>query len=158
MPGGAIGRPCRSSDSISAIYNGDTDFLTSTSASVNQTVATASTSLAVSSSNLNAVYGDKPVYTATINVTGPGAGSPSGTVTFYSNGTALGTAALNGSGQAAFDTATLSGFPYRSMMIDITLRGSGNRVRRTTIDGRPTRAASLPAHLTGHHRVEIEFG
>jgi hypothetical protein len=55
-------------------------------------------------------------------------------------------------------TATLTGFPYRSMTLDITLRGGGNRVRRATVDGHPTRQASLSAHLSGHHRVEIELG
>jgi hypothetical protein len=46
-------------------------------------------------------------FTATVTATAPGAGIPTGTVTFKDGSTTLGTGALNGSGQATFTTASL---------------------------------------------------
>ncbi|MGH3171469.1 MAG: MGH1-like glycoside hydrolase domain-containing protein [Trebonia sp.] len=52
---------------------------------------------------------------------------------------------------------TLSGLPYRNMTLDVTLAGAGDVIRDVTGDGRPG-PATLPAGLTGHHRVRVTLG
>jgi hypothetical protein len=57
------------------------------------------------------VYGQSVTFTATVAVKSPGAGTPTGVVTFYDNGVSIGTGTLNGvSGddQATFTTTKLS--------------------------------------------------
>ncbi|MGH7902822.1 MAG: Ig-like domain repeat protein [Candidatus Dormibacteraceae bacterium] len=50
----------------------------------------------------------KPVaFTATVTPAGPGAGSPSGSVTFEDGGSVIGSAHLNGAGQASITTSAL---------------------------------------------------
>lgn len=48
----------------------------------------------------------------------------------------------------------LESFPYRDMLLDITVRGCGNRVASCLIDGKPA-PAFVPADLEGRHAVEI---
>jgi hypothetical protein len=52
---------------------------------------------------------------------------------------------------------TLGGLPYRDMTLDVTLAGAGTVVRAVTVDGRPA-PATLPASLTGYHRVQVTLG
>ena len=85
---------------ITASYSGDTNF-TGSSGSVLQIVNKASTTTAVSASNNPSVFGQSVTFTATVGITSPGAGTPSGTVTFSDGSTSLGTAGLS-SGQATF--------------------------------------------------------
>jgi hypothetical protein len=54
------------------------------------------------------VYGQSVTFTAAVTVSSPGAGTPTGTVTFKDGTTTLGTGTLNGSGIATFSTSTLS--------------------------------------------------
>jgi hypothetical protein len=93
---------------IRASYLGDSNFSGSTSAAVTQTINKASTTTSLVSS-LNPSFASQSVtFTATVAAVSPGAGTPDGTVTFLDGGATLGTAAVNGSGQAAFTTSTLS--------------------------------------------------
>jgi hypothetical protein len=70
-------------DSVSAAYSGDGNFTGATSSSQSLSVGQASTSTTVSSSdNGRAVVGEAVTYTATVGVVAPGAGTPTGTVTF----------------------------------------------------------------------------
>jgi hypothetical protein len=91
--------------SITAVYGGDANFSGSTSATLTQTVTANSTATAIASSVDPSVAGQSVTFTAT--VTGAG-GTPTGTVAFKDGATTIGTVALNGSGQAAFSTATLA--------------------------------------------------
>src|SRR5262249_1011568 len=52
------------------------------------------------------VFGQTVTFTATVSVTAPGAGTPTGTVTFLDGGSTLGTGTLSG-GTAPFTTSTL---------------------------------------------------
>ena len=74
------------SHSITAIYNGDPDFLPSTSATLTQTVNKGSTTTAVTSSANPSVSGQSVTYTATVMANAPGSGTPTGTVTFQDGG------------------------------------------------------------------------
>ncbi|MGA7988942.1 MAG: Ig-like domain-containing protein [Candidatus Dormiibacterota bacterium] len=75
--------------SITAVYGGDPDFSASTSAATTQTVVQAATSTALASSVNPSVTGQATTLTATVSVTAPGAGSPTGTVDFMDGGVAI---------------------------------------------------------------------
>jgi hypothetical protein len=92
---------------ITASYAGDgTDFLSSNSVSTDQTVGKASTSLALTTPT-TVVFGQTATLTATISVTSPGAGTPSGTVNFYdASSTLIGSQTLS-SGTASINVSTL---------------------------------------------------
>ncbi len=87
-------------------YNGDTTFDVSTTAVLTQTVNKAATLTALTSSANPSVSGQSVTFNATIIVAAPGAGTPTGTVTFFAGATPLGTVSLDAAGRAAFTTAT----------------------------------------------------
>jgi len=73
-------------NSITAIYNGDANFNTSTSPNLTQTVSKGNTTTALSSSSNPSVSGESVTYTATVTANPPASGTPSGTVTFQDGG------------------------------------------------------------------------
>ena len=75
------------------------------------TVNKASTTTVVSNAVNPSVYGQTVTFTATVSVTSPGSGSPTGTVTFRNGSTVLGSVALIGS-SATYSTSTLSAGSY----------------------------------------------
>jgi hypothetical protein len=92
---------------ITAVYGSDTNFDVSTSPIVTQTVNKASTKTAVVSSVNPSVFGQQVTFTATVTAVAPGAGTPTGTVTFKDGATTIGTGTLSG-GVATFVTSALS--------------------------------------------------
>jgi hypothetical protein len=90
------------SHSITANYVGDTNYLSSVSAVLAQTVNQANTTTTVSSSANPSTLGQSVTFIAAVS---PSAAS--GTVTFYDGATALGSATLTG-GSASLSTSTLS--------------------------------------------------
>jgi hypothetical protein len=95
------------SHSITASYGGDANFNTSTSSALTQVVKRASTTTVVTSSANPSVSGQSVAFTATVAVVSPGAGTPSGSVTFKDGAAVLGTGTLN-AGSARFTTSSLS--------------------------------------------------
>jgi len=91
--------------SITASYGGATDFSTSNSAALSQLIETDASTTTIGTSLSKSAYGQAVTFTAT--VTSP-AGRPTGTVTFTSGTTILGTGTLNGSGMATFTTSELA--------------------------------------------------
>ena len=89
------------SHTITAVYSGDANFATSTSAALTQTVDKASTGTALGSSTNPSVTGQSVTYTATVTVTSPGAGTPTGTVAFKDGGATI--AASLGAGRGGRD-------------------------------------------------------
>jgi len=49
---------------------------------------------------------------------------------------------------------TLTGIPYRNAVLNLTLRGSGSRVRSLLLDGKNVKA--IPTQLNGPHSVDID--
>lgn len=94
------------SNSITASYAGDSNFLPSTSTAMSATVSDASTSTALSSSLNPAGEGQSVTFTATVTPVSPGGGTPGGVVEFFNGTTSLGTGTLS-SGIARFSTSSL---------------------------------------------------
>ena len=94
--------------SITSVYNGDTNFTTTTSSAVNQVVNQAATTSVLTSSATSFIFGQSVTFTGTVTANSPGVGTPSGTVSFKEGTTVLGTGTLNASGVATFSTTTLS--------------------------------------------------
>jgi hypothetical protein len=94
-------------DSLTAVYSGNSAFLTSTSAPVTETVnpALTSTSTALSAVPNPATVGQSVTITATVSPAPTG--SPLGSVTFKNGTSVLGSGNVNSSGVVTFSTAAL---------------------------------------------------
>jgi hypothetical protein len=95
------------SHSITATYGGDTSFLTAQATTVTQVVGRAASSVSVTPTAAS-VFGQSVTFTATIAASAPGAGTPTGSVTFSTGSTNLGTQALDGSGIASISVSSLA--------------------------------------------------
>ena len=109
-------------------YNGITSFLSS-GASLSQTVNQDSVTASVTSSLNPSVYGQSVTFTATVSATSPGAGTPTGPITFYEGSTAIGTATLS-AGKTTLKTSSL---PTGSDAITVFYGGDTNFTVRTTL-------------------------
>jgi hypothetical protein len=100
----------RGSHTIVAVYDGDVEFSGSESDDLTQVVNKAATKVALESSSPTSVYGQPVTLTATVSVLAPGAGNPSGMVTFKDGTTVIDTVPVDsGTGeQASITTAALS--------------------------------------------------
>jgi hypothetical protein len=94
-------------NAIVATYNGGADFTASTSSLLSVVVAKDATKATLVSSLNPAASGQPVTFTVVVSAVSPGSGIPSGTVTFYFDGSAIGTARLNSNGVATFTTAAL---------------------------------------------------
>jgi hypothetical protein len=74
---------------------------------LSQTVKQARATTTLASSANPSTFGQSVTFTATVAPASPGAGTPTGTVTFYDGSNAIGTGALTG-GVASFTISTLS--------------------------------------------------
>ena len=92
---------------ITAVYNGDVNYAGSTSSAVSQIVSQAVTTTSVASTAATAVFGQSVTLTATIAVTAPGAGTPTGSVSFNDGTTVLNTVPLSGN-TASYTTTSLA--------------------------------------------------
>jgi large repetitive protein len=82
----SVAYPGAGSHAITAVYGGDPDFTASSSPVLTQTVNPASTSTSLASSVNPSATGQPVTITATVSVTAPGSGTPTGTVAFLDGG------------------------------------------------------------------------
>jgi hypothetical protein len=110
-------------DTITAVYAGNSDCTSSTSSAAQVAITINSSSVSLSSAPL-IVYSSEPTLTATIGYTDPTGSTftPSGSVTFYANGSLLGTVTLGAGGSASFPTSSLS-LPSGTNTITATYSG-----------------------------------
>jgi hypothetical protein len=108
------------SHNIKAVYQGTTGYASSTSKVVTQTINQAATTDTLSSSANPAVWGQAVTFTATVAPVSPGAGTPTGSVTFMDGTTSLGSSSLS-SGKA---TLTLANLAVGSHSITAVYQGS----------------------------------
>ena len=114
-------------------YSGDSFYLPATSADAGFTIAKADTTTAITSSKSPTTFGESVTFTATVSVTPPSTGSPSGAVQFDIDGQPFGTAvALNG------NTATLT----------LSSLTAGNHQVSATYDGDADFNVSSSAEIT----------
>ncbi len=93
------------SSTIRAYYQGSPSYAESTTSALSQTITTASSSTALTSSLNPAVSGDFVTFAATVSGTGA---TPTGTITFMDGSTALDSETLDASGTANFTTSSLA--------------------------------------------------
>ncbi|WP_414645961.1 Ig-like domain repeat protein [Bradyrhizobium sp. 26S5] len=96
--------------------------------SVNLTAVQASTTTALTSSLNPSVAGQPVTFTATVSVTAPGTGTPTGAVNFLDGGTLIGTGTLSGN-RATFTTSSL---PTGSRTITAVYVGDSNYTTSTS--------------------------
>ncbi len=94
------------SHTLHAEFVGDAGWADSTSSTFSHDV-TSPTATTVGGSPDPSSYGATVTFTATVGSTLTGAGTPTGTVTFKEGATVLGSAPVDGSGQATLDVSTL---------------------------------------------------
>jgi hypothetical protein len=121
------------SHSIFAVYSGDSNYNSSTSNAVSQTVNKGGTTTALASSANPIAVNQSVTFTATVTANAPGSGIPTGTVTFKDGNKTLGTSSLNASGQATFTTSSLK---------------VGNHSIMAMYNGNPNFTASVSSVLT----------
>ncbi|MBO9521157.1 MAG: Ig-like domain repeat protein [Nocardioidaceae bacterium] len=90
-----------------ATFAGAGDYASSTSAGLDYTVAPAPTTLTLAAAPATPVYGQQVTLTATLAVAPPGRGPPAGFVSFFADGTAIGTATIHADGTATLVTSGL---------------------------------------------------
>lgn len=81
---------------LTAVYGGTGNFAGSTSPVDTQTVNQAGTTTALASAPNPSVFGQPVTLTATVTVTAPGAGTPTGSVSFFDGATLVGTGLVSG--------------------------------------------------------------
>jgi hypothetical protein len=128
------------SDAITATYSGDTNF-TGSSGNTSETVNQDGTSTSVTATPTSSVFGQSVTFTTSVSPSAPGAGKPTGTVTFKAGSTILGTATLS-SGSASITTSALA---VGSDSITATYSGDTNF---TTSSGSTTEAVKQDASTT----------
>jgi autotransporter-associated beta strand protein len=119
----------RGSHTITATYSGDANTAPgATTSSLNQTVIADPTNPAVISSFNPANVGQTVTFTATINPTQGGTGTPTGTATFYIDGALTATVTLSG-GQASLP---VSGLARGTHSVYVGYSGDGNFLSATS--------------------------
>jgi hypothetical protein len=93
------------SHAISASYSGDTNFASSTAATLTETVNQASTTATLTSGTNPSAF--EQAVTFTVKIQSSSGGTPTGTVTLLDGSTSLGSASLPTSGAAQFTISTL---------------------------------------------------
>jgi hypothetical protein len=122
-------------ETITAVYSGDADFSSSTSAALTQTINQGATATALISSVDPSVSGESLFYTAAISAVAPAAGTPTGTVAFFD-----GASTIAGCGAQPLVAGTAS--------CTVTYAGVGTHVVIATYSGDPNFTASTSPVLT----------
>jgi hypothetical protein len=95
------------SHSLTAVYDNDTNYSGSTSPVVTHVVSASGTSTTLGTSGTPANAGTAVTFTAVVSPQAPGAGTPTGSVTFFDGASPIGTVSLDGTATAALTTSTL---------------------------------------------------
>jgi hypothetical protein len=114
------------SHAITAIYSGDANFTGSSSSPLTQVVNKANVTATVTSTSNVVTHGQPVTFTAQVTAAAPGAGTPTGTVTFMDGSTALGTVSLTMSGGAPTASLTTSSLAAGAHSITVVYNGDGN--------------------------------
>src|SRR5207247_10054557 len=133
-------------------YGGDTNFNGSVSSTLTETVNKANSATALASSVNPSYFGDLVTFTATPNAVSPGAGTPTGTVTFKDSATTLGTGTLT-AGQATF---VISSLTVSNHIISAVYNGDGNFNTSTSANLTQAVSAARVAAGSGGARISAD--
>jgi sugar lactone lactonase YvrE len=112
--------------SIVAIYSGNTNYATSTSSVLAESVQSTATTTTLTSTAATTLAGEPASFTAAVS---SGTGIPTGSVGFYDGGVSIGQALLNAQGVATFSTSTLT---VGTHSITAVYVGNGNYTTSTS--------------------------
>ena len=120
-----------SGHTITAVYGGDSNFFTSTSAALSETVNKAASTAVVSSSSTTSAFGSAVTFTTT--VTGvANAAVPTGSVAFMDGTTTLGTVALTAGSASSTATFMTSSLSVSGHTITVVYSGDTNYLTSTS--------------------------
>jgi hypothetical protein len=114
-----------------------------------------STTATLTASPTSVVQGKPVTLTAKVTVNKPGAGTPTGTVTFYDGKTALGTVKLKGSGKAKLTTSQLT---VGTHSITVTYNGDTDDSTSTSQAVTVTVTASMTIQVSDQPSVGLGAG
>jgi hypothetical protein len=113
--------------SVTASYSGDGNFMgSSTAAALAQTVNKAAVAATLASSTSPSTSGQAVTFSATVAAAAPGAGVPTGSVTFKDGATTLGMRALSASNGATVASITASGLSVGKHTISASYSGDAS--------------------------------
>ena len=136
---------------ITASYGGDGNFQASSSSGLTETVNRAAITTSLTSSSNSFVYGQQVTLTATVTVTYPGSGTPTGTVTFISGSTAIGSSPLSG-GTAVLNTTAV---PAGSNTLTAVYGRDGVNFFGSTSPGISATVAWAPLTITANNATKV---
>ena len=116
------------SHTLTAIYNGDANFVEGSGA-ITKTVAAAATTTLLTASSRIPKFGQLVTLTATVKLSFTSPIVPTGTVTFMDGTVVLGTATLDAAGKAVFSTSSLA---VGTHSIRAVYNGTANTLARTS--------------------------
>ena len=142
---------------ITAVYAGDTNFDSSTSAPLNQSVNLAPTSTTLGSSLSPSTYGQSVTFTATVHSSI--ADVPGGTVVFMDGSTVLGSATLSPDGRLnlLYTHNNLEGHERLVKALDESLDGFADH-RHPRSQHHFQLSSLLPLYGTAHQLGTVKFG
>ncbi len=111
---------------VTASYSGDVSYDPATSPEFSQSVSEASTTTVITSDPAAPHAGDTVTFTATVSVTSPGAGEPTGSVEFIANGVTIAGCAATGVVDGAATCATTALPGNETSAIDATYGGDAS--------------------------------
>ena len=136
------------SHAVTAKYlSGEISYLTSTSAAATHQVNKAATRTTLASSSPTSVYGQLVTFTADVSVLAPGAGAPSGTITFADGPTVLDTVPVD-SGTNFQATYTTSGLSVGQHAITATYSGDASFLTSNASVGQTVQKAQTSTVVT----------
>ncbi len=144
---------------ISAQYGSDSNFTSSTSATINETIKQGSATTTVGSSVNPSVFGQTVTFTASVSATPPAAGTPAGQVIFFDGNTPIDTETLV-NGAASYTT---SGLAIGSHSITAHYGGDSNFTGSTstafidTVNQASTAASAAPSVNPTVHGQSLSF-
>ncbi len=130
--------------SITASYSGDATFGASTSAAAPETVSQAGTTVALTSSSVSVSFAQSVTFTASLSVISPGAGTPTGSISFNDGVNTLASMPVPTSGTVSFSTSSLA---IGTHSIAAAYAGDANFLAHTS--GQVTVVVNWPAPYLG---------